>query len=58
MKIVGVDYYDRDTIGDWLVAENVPKHIGEKMIKFLNEDSPDTHFILVEDSYKLYVPEY
>lgn len=56
MKIVGT--YNREYIADFLVAENVDKYLGWQIVEYLNSDTSDTYFSLVEDNYKLYVPEY
>ena len=55
MKIIKVDNYDRETVSDVLIAENINSHWGGRIIKFLNDkyDSPD-FFRLTEDDYKLY----
>lgn len=58
MKIVGTDNYNREYIADFLVAENVDKYLGWQIVEYLNSDTSDTYFSLVEDNYKLYVPEY
>lgn len=58
MKIVGTDNYNRDSIADFLVAENVDKYLGVQIVQYLNRNTSDTYFSLVEDNYKLYVPEY
>ena len=56
MKIVGT--YNRESIADFLVAENVDKYLGVQIVQYLNRNTSDTYFSLVEDNYKLYVPEY
>ena len=57
MKIVCVDNYGRETRNDYLIAENVNKTYGERIVKFLNkeegEETPN-FFKLVEDTYVLY----
>lgn len=54
MKIVGKDNYNRETVSDVLVAENVKEHYGKRIVKFLNERNSNTYYELVEDDYKLY----
>lgn len=56
MKIIAKDNYDRETVSDRLICENIDKHIGERMVNFLNENgrSQFDFFVLVEDDYKLY----
>lgn len=46
------------THADFLVAENVDKYLGVQIVQYLNRNTSDTYFSLVEDNYKLYVPEY
>jgi len=58
MKIILVDNFDRERINDILIAENVNKIWGARIVKFLrdtfsNSNSSDW-FRLVEDDYKLY----
>jgi hypothetical protein len=61
MKIIIVDNFDRESSSDTLVAENINKYWGEKVVDFLNnkfsgDDSP-SYFKLVEDGHKLYIFE-
>ena len=60
MKIICVDNFNRETVNDWLVADNVNKRMGERIIEALNKQESDespTYFRLVEDDYKLFVFE-
>lgn len=57
MKIVCVDNYDRESISDELICENIDKHYGKDIVEYLNRKHGDEspHFFrLVEDDYKLY----
>lgn len=57
MKIILTDNYCRCDIPDELIAENLEKEIGTKIVKLLNKDpqKPDTdYYELVEDNHKLY----
>ena len=61
MKIILVDNFDREMTSDTLIAENVEKHYGERIVEFLNNKfsgstSPD-YFRLVDDGHKLYIFE-
>lgn len=59
MKIIGTDNYARETIADFLVAENIKnKEFAELMCKALNEkycnnDYAITFYKVVEDDFKL-----
>jgi hypothetical protein len=63
MKIRGVDNFNRESVNDILVAENIPNHeYGVCMVDALNEmfcssEHATRYFELVEDDYKLYVFE-
>ncbi len=57
MKIICKDNFDRETVSDFLVAENVHSHIGNRIVTLLNQAEGETspnHFVLVPDDYKLY----
>lgn len=57
MKIICVDNYDRPTVSDKLVAENLDELNGNKLVTLLNNLNPSggPHWYkLVEDDYKLY----
>jgi len=58
MKIVGKDNFDRDSVSDELVVENVGKFYGEHIVKFLNEkfggETAPRYYELKEDWYELY----
>lgn len=54
MKIVQIDNYNRDSVADVLIAENVNSHFAEKIVKLLNENSSfDSHFVVKPDTYRL-----
>jgi hypothetical protein len=57
MKIVMIDNFNRETVADVLIAENVNKHFGEVIVRLLNSregDSSPNYFVLKEDSYILW----
>ena len=57
MKIIGCSNFNLDTVSDILIADNVNKQCGEKIVKFLQSESHsnDTYYpFLVEDDHKLY----
>lgn len=59
MKLIKVDNFDRESVSDVLIAENVNPHYADEIVVFLNDrhsgdNSPD-YFKLVEDGKKLYV---
>ena len=56
MKIIWVDNYDRERFDDILIATNVTKGSGEKIVDFLNKDNKDDNWFcrLVEDNYELF----
>jgi hypothetical protein len=57
MKIIGKDNYDRETISDVLVAENVTKYYANLIVTLLN-NSPvvgeNDFYVAVADDYQLY----
>lgn len=58
MKIIKVDNFNRETISDVLIADNVQNSYASVITEFLNKkyggnDLPD-FFRAVEDDYKLY----
>jgi hypothetical protein len=54
MKIVMIDNYNRDSVADVLVAENVHEYYGELLVKFLNSQAgSDQYFVLKPDEYRL-----
>lgn len=61
MKIIGRDNFDRDTVDDVLVAENVLEKYAEDMAQLLNEKFgpgySDYWFVVEKDDYKLKVWE-
>lgn len=62
MKIINRDNFDRDSVPDKLVCENVSEHYGKQIVKHLNETwsgdhSPDW-YVLVEDDHKLREVDY
>jgi len=57
VKIIAVDNYDREMYDDILIAENVNKGYGEKIVKLMNNDEKSDNescIKLVENSYTLY----
>jgi len=61
MKIVGRSNYDKETVSDVLIAENVGEFYGERIVSFLNGkysgDNDPYFFFLMPDDYKLYMYE-
>lgn len=59
MKIVGVDNFNRESVADYLVAENIrSKNFAEIMCKALNDkycnnDYASTHYVVIEDNCRL-----
>jgi hypothetical protein len=62
MKIINVDNYNRDTVDDVLVCENVKKYYGEIIVNALNNtlsgEHSESYFRLVSDDYVLYKYEW
>lgn len=61
MKIVVADNFNTETRPEVLVAENVHKYWGPKIVEMLNEkEGPNSIYFhkLVPDDYKLYVPDW
>ena len=57
MKIIAVDNYDRETVSDFLVCENINASKGKLVVDFLNRhygEPSDYYYRLVPDEYKLY----
>ena len=54
MKLIGRDNFCRDTVSDFLIAENVNEYYGKLIMKTLNTDYSNTYIVLVEDDYVLY----
>lgn len=57
MKIICKDNFDRETVDDHLVAENVSEYYGNRIVKMLNDkegENSENYYKLVEDGYKLY----
>lgn len=59
MKIIAVDNFDRDEIPNVLVAENVNKYWGDKIVTSLNymegtDLNAQYYFLLVDDDHKLW----
>ncbi|RXZ78039.1 hypothetical protein EBB07_28700 [Paenibacillaceae bacterium] len=58
MKIIKTDNYDRDSVADILIAENINTYYGEKMVDLLNDkfsgEGSSDFYKLVEDNYKLW----
>jgi len=56
-KIIGKSNFDLETVNDILIADKLNKYYGEKIVKFLQDNTRDndTYFPrLVEQDYKLY----
>lgn len=56
-KIIKIDNFDRETVSDQLIAENVNDYYGKQIVEDLNarwsgDQSPD-FFKLVPDDHKL-----
>jgi hypothetical protein len=58
MKIICVDNYDRDTVDDVLVCENVNEYYGKIIVGLLNDKLSGEHssgfYKLIDDDHKLY----
>lgn len=57
MKIVATDNYDRETVSEWVVADNISnEYFGNIMVNALNERQGDPNWFmkLVPDDYELY----
>ena len=58
MKIVQVDNFNRDTVSDKLIAENVNEYFGKFLVEALNkkyvDDYSPEYYRLMPDDYKLY----
>lgn len=57
MKIIGTSNFDRDSVSDILIAENVHEYWADKFVKMMNTKSGkySTYFYQVKpDNYKLY----
>ncbi len=61
MKIICKDNFDRESVNDQLVCENVNKFYGEMIVDFLNDrfsgDHSPNFYRLVDDNYRLYLWE-
>ena len=59
MKIIKKDNFDRDSVSDVLIAENVDEHWSEIMASLLNQNFSGSNvadwFVSKPDDYKLYV---
>lgn len=58
MKIKASDNYDRDTVSDFLVCENISEYYGNMIVKFLNDregDNSSQFYSLESDDHKLYI---
>ena len=57
MKIIQTDNFDRDDIGDQLLADNVSKYWAERIVTLLNDkysgSVTDFYCQAVSDNYKL-----
>jgi len=58
MKIICTDNFDRESISDRLVCENISEYYGKIIVDFLNEkwggDYGPNYYKLVPDDHKLY----
>lgn len=58
MKIIQVDNFDRDSVSDVLIAENVNETLSGHIVNFLNEkysgENSPNWYKAVADDYKLY----
>lgn len=57
MKIIRTDNYNRETVSDTLVCENVSEYYGKLILKLLTDwthPESDDFFRLVPDDHKLY----
>ena len=58
MKIIRTDNFDRESVSEYVVAENLSPFWGETilrvMIENLTSDNEPDWFKLVEDDYQLY----
>lgn len=61
MKIIGKSNFDDESAGDILIATGVSKYFGPFIVSLMNghicHESATYFYHLVEDDYKLYVPE-
>lgn len=59
-KIVGIDNFARDTVSDYLVADNIKnKELADVMCEALNakyckHESASTYYVVKPNDYKLY----
>lgn len=58
MKIIKKGNFDRESVSDVLIAENVSEYWGEQIVKTMNEThsgpNSDVWFLLVVDTYQYY----
>ncbi len=54
MKIVGRDNYNRESVAETLIVENVNEHFGEMIVNFLNRTSDCEFYSLEENDHRLY----
>lgn len=59
-KIIAVSNFDLETVSDILIADNVDKEYGEKLVSFINNmyEHATYFYKLVEQDYKLYTARY
>jgi len=61
LKIIKVDNFNRESVSDSVVCENVQVYMGKHIVEFLNEkfsgNESSDFFRLVENDYKLYTFE-
>ncbi|MED3440285.1 hypothetical protein P4393_12540 [Bacillus subtilis] len=58
MKVIAVDNFNRETVDDILVCENVNEYHGNMIVEMLNKRLSSRHSLtyyrLVEDNYTLH----
>lgn len=57
MKIIGIDNFGRESVADWLIAENVVETFAEAIADFLNKDASNSStywYKAVDDDHKLW----
>ena len=60
MKIIAKDNFDRETVSDWTVCDNVNEYMGAVIVEFLNrQDGTNSSwfYALVTDDHKLHTWE-
>jgi len=60
MKVIGIDNYDRSTVSDIVIAENLTEDMAKEIANNRNEeaeirygsDNQPTHYVVRDDDYK------